>query len=100
MDEPNATAVTGDVRAWLEANWDPDLSLLEWRERLADSGWGCPTWPKEWYGRGLPAALADAVHAEFDRAGAIGTPSGGGIGLAAPTILEHGSDELKARLLR
>ncbi|HXZ86849.1 MAG TPA: acyl-CoA dehydrogenase family protein, partial [Myxococcota bacterium] len=35
-----------------------------------------------------------------ERAGAVGTPGGGGFGLAAPTILEHGSDDLKRRLLR
>jgi alkylation response protein AidB-like acyl-CoA dehydrogenase len=89
-----------DVRGWLEANWDPDLTLVEWRSRLADSGWGCPTWPVQWYGRGLPPAMAEVVAAELDRVGAVGTPAGSGIGLAAPTILEHGSDDLKARLLR
>ena len=41
----DAESVRREVRAWLEANWDPNLSLLEWRDRLADSGWGCPTWP-------------------------------------------------------
>ena len=92
--------VRAEVRAWLEANWDPDLALDEWRGRLADSGWGCPTWPAAWYGRDLPPALAEVVQSEFDRVSAVGTPSGSGIGLAAPTILEHGSDDLKARLLR
>ena len=95
-----ADEAKAEVRSWLEANWDPELSLVEWRGRLADSGWGCPTWPEEWYGRGLPPAMAEAVAAEFDRVGAVGTPAGSGIGLAAPTILEHGSDDLKARLLR
>ena len=96
----DAESVRREVRAWLEANWDPNLSLLEWRGRLADSGWGCPTWPTQWYGRGLPVALADVVAEEFERAGAVGTPTGGGMTLAAPTILEHGSDDLKRRLLR
>ncbi len=96
----NAEDVRREVRAWLEANWDPELSLIEWRNRLADSGWGCPTWPARWYGRGLPVALGDVVAEEFDRIGAVGTPSGGGMTLAAPTILEHGSDDLKERLLR
>jgi alkylation response protein AidB-like acyl-CoA dehydrogenase len=95
-----ADEVRREVRAWLEANWDPDLSLVEWRNRLADSGWGCPTWPVEWFGRGLPVALGDVVAEEFERIGAVGTPSGGGMTLAAPTILEHGSDDLKRRLLR
>jgi alkylation response protein AidB-like acyl-CoA dehydrogenase len=96
----DAEQVRREVRAWLGANWNPELSLVEWREKLADSGWGCPTWPVEWYGRGLPVALGDVVAEEFERAGAVGTPGGGGMGLAAPTILEHGSDDLKRRLLR
>ncbi len=100
IEVPGADEVRREVRAWLEQNWDPELSLREWRTRLADSGWGCPTWPLEWFGRGLPVALGDLVAEEFDRNGAVGPPAGGGMGLAAPTILEHGSDELKRRLLR
>ena len=96
----DAEQVRREVRAWLEANWNPELSLVEWRNRLADSGWGCPSWPTQWLGRGLPVALGDVVSEEFERAGAVGTPSGGGMTLAAPTILEHGSDDLKRRLLR
>src|SRR5688572_29253202 len=92
--------IAQQAREWLVDNWDADLGLLEWRSRLADSGWGCPTWPEAWFGRGLPTAMADVVAAEFDRVGAVGPPAGSGIGLAAPTILEHGSDDLKARLLR
>ncbi len=40
------------------------------------------------------------VASELAIVGAPGTPAGVGIGLAAPTILEHGSDDLKRRLLR
>ena len=92
--------VAAEVRAWLEDQWDPERSLLEWRGLLADSGWGVPTWPSAWYGRDLPPVLAETVSRELDRIGAVGTPAGSGVGLAAPTILEHGSDELKRRLLR
>ena len=92
--------VTAEVAEWLAENWDPELSLAEWRDRLVDSGWGCPHWPREWYGRGLPVASRDVVEAEFRRVGAVGVPGGGGMGLAAPTLLEHGSDDLKRRLLR
>jgi alkylation response protein AidB-like acyl-CoA dehydrogenase len=95
-----AAVVRAEVRAWLAEHWDPDLGLVEWRSRLADSGWGCPTWPREWYGRGLAPSSAEPVAEELDRAGAVGTPAGSGIGLAAPTILEHGSDDLRHRLLR
>jgi alkylation response protein AidB-like acyl-CoA dehydrogenase len=97
---PAADTVAAEVSAWLAARWDPDLSLVAWRELLADAGWGAPTWPTEWCGRGLPAAMADVVERELDRVGAVGPPQGSGMLLAAPTILQHGSDDLKARLLR
>ena len=100
MSEPTEESVSSEVRAWLEASWSPDLGLREWRELLADSGWGCPSWPAEWCGRGLPVQFDSVVSQEFRRAGAVGIPAGGGVGLAGATILEHGSDELKSRLLR
>jgi len=100
VSESSEDGVRSEVRAWLEANWNPDTSLREWRELLADSGWGCPSWPVEWYGRGLPVQFESVVSREFRRAGAVGVPAGGGVGLAGVTILAHGSDELKRRLLR
>ncbi len=100
MAEWNADAVREEVRAWLEEHWDPELSLIEWRNMLAESGWATPTWPVQWFGRGMPVALADAVTEEFRRIGAVGLPGGVGASLAAATILEHGSDDLKRRHLR
>jgi len=92
--------VRAEVRTWIGANWDPDRPLLEWRTLLADSGWAAPSWPVECFGRGL-SPEADAIVAdELSQAGAVGVPVGVGIGLAAPTLLAHGSPELKARLLR
>ncbi|HEX3840122.1 MAG TPA: acyl-CoA dehydrogenase family protein [Acidimicrobiales bacterium] len=96
----DAARVRSEVRGWIEANWDPDLSLLEWRTRLADSGWACPSWPIQWCGRSLPASTAELVSDELARVGAVGVPDGVGMHLAAPTLLEHGSDDLKNRLLR
>ena len=55
------TEVRDEVTRWLEDAWDPDLSLLEWRSRLADAGWACPTWPIEWGGRGLSVPEAEIV---------------------------------------
>ncbi len=93
------SAVRAELRAWLATNWDPDLSLAEWRRRLAASGWGCPTWPPEWCGRGLPASAADELAAEFASGGVVGVPEGVGMSLAAPTILEHGDQQLKERFV-
>jgi len=92
--------VRREVRAWLKANWDPELSLREWRERFVDSGWAVPTWPVEYHGRALAPAMQRVVDEERDRVGAVGTPTGVGMNLAAPTILTHGPDAAKATFLR
>ena len=61
MTELTEAAVRAEVRAWLEANWNPDLGLVEWRNRLIDSGWGVPHWPCAWHGRDLPVGLVSVV---------------------------------------
>ncbi len=97
---PDEATVRGDVRAWLASNWDPASSLLAWRNRLVDSGWGVASWPTRWHGRGLPSWADRVVADELRMAGAVGMPLGVGMTLAAPTLLQHGSDELRSRLLR
>ena len=100
MSEPTEAAVRAEVRAWLEANWDPDCGLVEWRNKLVDSGWGMPSWPKEWYGRGLPPAL-DAGGRGRVAAHRRGRRRQTGIRrLAAATMLAHGTDAQKAKFLR
>ena len=99
-DSAEAKAVRGEVRAWLQTHWSPNLGLVEWRGLLADSGWGMPAWPVQWFGRDLPLALQPVVDAEFVRTGAVGVARTGIRLLAAATILEHGNDEQKARYLR
>src|SRR5581483_10196177 len=93
-------SVRDEFRDWLTAHWDAELTLQEWRERLADSGWARPSWPSQWYGRDLPAWSEQLVADELGAAGAVGPPLGSGMWLAAPTILEHGDNELKQRVLR
>src|ERR1700680_2013585 len=100
MSKVNEADVRAEVREWLAGNWDPDMSLVEWRIKLADSGWGMPQWPKDWYGRGLPHALARAVEEELSSVGAVGVAKSGVRLLAAATLLEHGSDLQKKKLLR
>jgi alkylation response protein AidB-like acyl-CoA dehydrogenase len=100
MSTVNEAEVRAEVRQWLAANWNPDMSLVEWRSRLADSGWGMPQWPKEWYGRGLPHTLARVVEEELANVGAVGVAKSGVRLLAAATLLEHGSDSQKKKFLR
>ena len=100
MSEISEAEVRAEVREWLAANWDPDMPLVEWRRKLADSGWGMPQWPKEWYGRGLSHPLARAVEEELANVGAVGVAKSGVRLLAAATLLEHGSESQKKKLLR
>ena len=100
MTEMTADAVRAEVRDWLQKNWDPNLGLVEWRNKLADSGWGAPHWPKAWHGRDLPAGLVPVVDEEFERAGAVGVAKMGIRTLAAATILAHGTDLHKEKFLR
>ena len=72
MTEIDEGSVRAEVHAWLEANWNPDYGLVEWRKKLAECGWGVPHWPSRWYGRDLPVGLVPAVEEEFKRVGAIG----------------------------
>jgi alkylation response protein AidB-like acyl-CoA dehydrogenase len=98
--DPSPAEIRAELRSWLEEHWDPERPLPEWRALLADSGWGVPQWPAEWFGRGLSGELAQAAADERQAFGAVGPPIGSGMSLAAPTLLAHGSDDLKARLLR
>ena len=100
MSEFTEEAVREELRAWLKENWDHNLGLVEWRNMLADSGWGAPHWPKEWYGRDLPVGLVPVVDDEFERAGAVGVAKMGIRTLAAATILTHGTDMHKEKFLR
>jgi alkylation response protein AidB-like acyl-CoA dehydrogenase len=93
-------AVLAELRDWIGANWDPELGLAAWRQRLADSGWACPDWPADCCGRDLPAAVAAQVAAALAAARIPGPPEGVGVVLAAPVIIEHGSEDLKRRLVR
>jgi alkylation response protein AidB-like acyl-CoA dehydrogenase len=92
--------IDAEVRKWFASAWDPGLSLVEWRDRLVSSGWAVPSWEPEWFGKGLPAWADRVAHAAIAAEGGVGVPLGGGMGLAAPTVHEHGSDELKSRILR
>ncbi len=100
MSEITAESVRAEARAWLEENWNPDQGLVEWRNKLADSGWGAPHWPKEWHGRDLPVGMVPVVDEEFDRIGAVGVAKMGIRTLAAATILTHGTNMHKEKFLR
>jgi alkylation response protein AidB-like acyl-CoA dehydrogenase len=104
MPEPDENAdayqaAREEALSWLTANWDPALSVRDWWARLAESGWGFPSWPAEWFGRGLSANAAAGVRSAYAAAGVLPPPTGLGQLLGGPMLLVHGSQEQKARFL-
>ena len=92
-------AVT-EVKEWLSANWDPDLTVGEWWERLGTSGWAAPMLPETAYGKGLSRAEVVRVQEAIAEFGALAAPGGLGLLLAAPTIATHGTPEQQERYIR
>ena len=109
-----------EVRQWLEANcpasmrtpmpeeetvWggrkenfvNPDSKL--WLERMAERGWTCPTWPKEYGGGGLSAEENNILQAELRRIQARPALSSFGIWMLGPALLEYASHEQKLEYL-
>lgn len=87
------------ARDWYESNWDPGLPTGEWFRRMMEDRWGYPSWPEQWWGRGLPTPLAKVVREERRRVGALGPPSGIGPSLLSHMLFAHGTDEQIGRYL-
>jgi alkylation response protein AidB-like acyl-CoA dehydrogenase len=98
--EAASDEVFDELGAWLDDNWDPELTVGEWWERLGLAGWSAPALPTNAYGRGLSRNDAVRVQHEIDRFGALGPPAGLGLLLAAPTIATHGTQEQIDRHVR
>ncbi|WP_433622142.1 acyl-CoA dehydrogenase family protein [Nocardia sp. CA-120079] len=104
MSQPEAwsddyQAAREEALSWLTANWDPGLTVRAWWAKLAESGWGFPTWPTEWFGRGLSADAAAGVRSAFPVVGALPPPAGLGQLLGAPMLMVQASEEQKAKYL-
>ncbi|MEM9563872.1 MAG: acyl-CoA dehydrogenase family protein [Actinomycetota bacterium] len=87
------------VADWIDDNWDPDLTLGEWWQRLADSGYCHPSLPKAAGGLDLSQSEALRVMRVLADHKVVGPPPGLGYMLAAPTIAEHGTPEQIERYL-
>ncbi|MEM7079495.1 MAG: acyl-CoA dehydrogenase family protein [Pseudomonadota bacterium] len=112
-------AFSQEVGAWIDANFPASLNGYEmglegevsetqqadmelWRERLAEKGWGAPTWPVEYGGAGLTHPEAKVIGRELGKRGAfnpIPMLAGMGVTMVGPTVLEYGTDEQKTRHL-
>ncbi len=95
MPELTEDDVRAEVKAFLAANFNPDMLVADWWQKLAESGYAAPHFPTTHFGRGYGRALCNVVNEEIAAAGAIGAPSGLGVALAAPTIVAHGNEAQK-----
>src|SRR5690554_5920572 len=92
-------AVRADVESFLGDQWSLELTVRQWWERLARSGWGFPTWPVEWFGRGGDADLLTLVSRIFQEREVLGAPGGLGQTMGGPVVMQHGDEEQCRRFL-
>ena len=106
-------AFRAEAREWLEANFPKSLAHQQtamipgaegltadgklWKQRMADKGWGAPTWPTEYGGGGLSGAQARVLQQEMARIGAENPVAGMGTSMFGPTLLEYGTEDQKRR---
>ena len=81
-----------ELLTWIDENWDPEITVKEWWRRLSNAGLSNPPlgepFGRSW-DRGNTRLLASVIRER----GAVGSPAGLGMMLAAPTILSFGTDE-------
>lgn len=78
-----------------------EWNMYEWNRTFGSSGYGAPLWPKEYGGLSGEIWMQQTTREELAR---YRLPIVGfnilGIGLAGPTLIEHGTQEQKKRYLR
>ncbi len=93
-----------EVRRWIEANYPPELrnppKRLHWHDnkvwyfKLAEQGWLCPGWPKEYGGMGLSPAKQIIMTEELERHGCARC-NDHGIIMLGPLVIKYGTEEQK-----
>ncbi len=71
----------------------------EWEKTMNEGRWGMVTWPEEFGGRNLDLIQWLIFEEEYYRANAPTRVNQNGIFLLAPTLMEYGTEEQKARIL-
>jgi len=70
-----------------------------WQRSLAEAGWAGPSWPEEYGGRGAGPLQQYMYYEELALARAPALMNGPGILLLGPTLMVHGTEDLKQRFL-
>jgi alkylation response protein AidB-like acyl-CoA dehydrogenase len=116
------TAFRTEVRAWLAANYPPELRdpntevdeeaiwggrpyqgatdlVSVWKDRMAAKGWTAPTWPTEYGGDGLSREQAAVLQSEMIKGGCRLPLASFGIWMLGPVLLEYANEAQKKRYL-
>ena len=114
-DSPDDARFRAGLRAWLADNRpsrgervphdDASLAaefafLRAWQRRLYDGGYVGLLWPREYGGRGAPPTQQAILNEELARVRAPQLLNRVGVNNAGPTLIAHGTEEMKRRLLR
>ena len=95
--------LTGLVREFLAGHDPAAMDRMEFLRARFDAGLASVAYPEGLGGLGLPRSRQPEVDAAFAEAGAPDNDpirNGIGLGMAAPTILRHGTDEQRRRWIR
>ena len=102
-----------EVREWIAANMPTEVAeesrrsrtshvskerLLQWQKKLAERGWLCPNWPKEYGGPGWTSTQKFIFEMEIARADSPYLSSFS-IKMVAPVLMKYGSEAQKKRFL-
>ncbi|KAA1194543.1 acyl-CoA dehydrogenase [Pseudohalioglobus sediminis] len=71
----------------------------QWEKKLAEGGWTCVGWPREFGGRGCSIEQQVIFFEEYARAGAPGRVGHIGEGLTGPTLIAFGTTEQQQKYL-
>lgn len=93
MSTETVEQAEADLILWLEENWDPDMTVAEWWQKLADGRYSHTMMPEEAGGRGWGRDFNQVVLRTIANKNVLGPPTGLGMMLAAPTIAAHGTAE-------
>jgi alkylation response protein AidB-like acyl-CoA dehydrogenase len=113
---PEDEKFRAEIAAWLAENLVAEFAQLKfrggpgdehmfpeerklWERKLAEGGWTCVGWSKEYGGRGLSIEQQVIFFEEYARAGAPGRMGHIGEGLTGPTLIAFGSAEQKQKYL-
>ncbi len=96
------------IRSWIEANYPADIrnppKRLHWDDnkpwyfKLAEKGWLCPSWPRQYGGLGLAPAKQIIFTEELERWGCARC-NDHGIIMLGPLVIKYGTEAQKAFFL-